>query len=247
MSKNYTLVVNSTTDFDQFKKLPTNRVENRTHIKRLVRAIKDNPDLTKLNFIVVNDKNQVVDGQHRLKAHVALAEGGEIFPIWYVIRPGLTITDARALNAGAKPWKPRDYAEVFAEAGNKNYDIYLNFSERTKLNHDIVVRYLALDGDWSLNTFKEGGFKVQSLTQSQRLAERLEDTGEFFEEWIHRSYAIGFLEVARSSHYDHQRMLAQLELYGKSLMNVPLTNVEIARQLQRIYNKGREDKVTLLA
>lgn len=247
MSTSYALVVKSSTDFGQFKKLPTNRVENSTHIKRLVRAINKNPDLTKLNFITVNESYQVVDGQHRLAAHRALADCGEIYPIWYATRSGLTIKDAQEYNAGAKPWRPKEYADVFAESGDKNYELYLEFVNRTGLNHDIAVRYLALDSDFTLDTFRNGGFKAQNYTQTQRLAERLEDTGEYFDQWQHRSYAIGFLMVARSNDYDHQRMLEQLDLHGKSLQTVPLKNVDIARQLQRIYNKLRTDKVILLA
>jgi len=50
----------------------------------------------------------------------------------------------------------------------------------------------------------------------------------------------------RSSNYSQERMLEQLETNSKYLRVIDMKYEEVSRTLQRIYNVGREDKVTLI-
>jgi len=144
MDKSHSLTVYETRDYDLFKILPGNRQLYPTQIKKLANNIAKNPAFTKISPILVNEQMEVIDGQHRLAAYKKYAdENGINHSIYFVIVKGLGLAEARGLNAGSKPWSPKDYAVAYERSGNAEYGTYLKYSKSTGLNHDILVRYLA--------------------------------------------------------------------------------------------------------
>jgi hypothetical protein len=253
MDQSHTLTVYETRDYDLFKILSGNRALSQSQIKKLANSIAKNPAFTKLSPILVNDRMEVIDGQHRLAAYKKFAEDNGIkHPVYFVISKNIGIAEARSLNAGSKPWSPRDYAVAYADSGNIEYAAYLKYAKSTGLNHDILVRYLA-PSNYGLANFRDGGFKVENEKLSRQWFNELEEAslavkGSMTDpiDTDHRGFAIGLLNVMRSPNYDHQRMLEQLESHSKHLRVVDMKNDEISRTLQRIYNIGREDKQALL-
>ena len=71
--------VEETTDYKQFKKVKGNRGYAQRHLKNLVSSIAQN-NLLQYSPIIVNDKMEVIDGQHRLAAAQSLG-----LPIYYVV------------------------------------------------------------------------------------------------------------------------------------------------------------------
>ena len=75
--------IHTTTDYDQFKYIAGNRDVVEAHVKSLSEQI------TIKDFqipIIVNEKMEVCEGQHRLEAYKALS-----IPITYIIKEGLDI------------------------------------------------------------------------------------------------------------------------------------------------------------
>ena len=77
--------IHVTSDYDQFTYLVGNRDIVNKHVKSLSTEI-DNRDLE--IPIIVNEKMEVCDGQHRLEAYKALD-----LPVHYIIKEGLTLGD----------------------------------------------------------------------------------------------------------------------------------------------------------
>ena len=249
-----TLLIKGTKDYSIFKTLSGNRTKNIPQVKRLSKLIETAPNFTYLSPILVNQKMEVIDGQHRIEAYLQHGEEtGEYLTVYYIVRDGFGLTEARALNAGSKPWLPKDYAKAYVEGGNPQYQTYLNFIEKTGLNHDIIARYLSPMG-YSMQVFREGKFVVENEALSKRWVKQLEDVADTIRDSMappaidcrHRSFAIALLELMRSDKYDHLRMLEQLEEYSRVLRQIPMKNRDLAVALQSIYNKGREDKVLLI-
>lgn len=116
---NPTWKIYRTTNYSMFKKLIGNRDIDQRHKIELIKSIKENGYV--MNPILVNERMEVVDGQHRL---AALEELG--LPVYYYIVPGLTAKECGDLNRGQKNWKSIDYINKNAALGNINYRLLKN-------------------------------------------------------------------------------------------------------------------------
>ena len=76
-----------TTDYSVFKYLKGNRAVNELHVRRLVEAIKEK-DLQVP--IIVDEKMNVVEGQHRLEAYKIVGN-----PILYIMKSDVDLSDVR--------------------------------------------------------------------------------------------------------------------------------------------------------
>lgn len=149
--------VQSTTDYGQFKTLGGNRNVNKQHVNRLVKQIENSGNITEISPITVNERMEVIDGQHRLGA----AEKTGV-PINYIVRPGLTIEDALQMNITSKTWTPMDYLNLYAQKGIKAYVDAADILE----NHTwLTVGVLLSIISGSENSGRIRKFKMGELTE----------------------------------------------------------------------------------
>ena len=92
-----------TTDYSMFSSMKHNRNVSEAHIHRLMKSMSEKQYPVP---IVVNEKNEIADGQNRFEAIKALN-----LPVYYMVIPGLTIDDVKRLNRDNKTWNEIDYAE----------------------------------------------------------------------------------------------------------------------------------------
>ena len=238
-----TLPLCVTEDHNIFTTILGNRVKNQLHVNKLKRAFKDYGNITEISPLLVNEKFEIVDGQHRFWAIQELSkETGTPIEIFYLVRNGLDADDAKSMNSGAKPWTPDDYARSYSLDGNKEYATYLSFRRRYDLNGEVLMKYLA-PNDGDRNEFRIGDFEVENVSKSQLWCGRLEEMQTFYRDHKHRSFALAFLTLVSHKQYDHGRMLSQLDKYSSELIRVPLKNRPMREALIDIYNRGIADKV----
>lgn len=246
----YTLPVFKTQDYTIFKKLNGNRELYPNHIKRLVKLIGKNEKFTEKNPIVVNERMEIIDGQHRLAAFESYKKEKGISPdIFYLKVKGLKLGDARSMNAGSKAWLPKDYAKAYALEGNVNYKIYLEFLEEFGLSHHVLQAYLDVydGGGHRTQPFRDGLFKVTDKKKSREDIMKLMEVGEFFKKWKSQHFANAFIKVLNSPRYNHQRMLEQMKSYSEGLENIPARQKEMTPAINMVYSWRRKDKVDLLS
>lgn len=109
-------------DHSAFKSLEGNRSVDDDRVKKIISSIKSVGMIQAP--IVVNENMEVIDGQGRLEACKRLGE-----PVPYIIIPGLTINECRAMNINQENWSMFDYIKSHAECGNENYKRILDFLE----------------------------------------------------------------------------------------------------------------------
>ena len=222
--------IQKTQDYTLFRRIKGNRNVSQPHVKRLLEAIKNDPKTITYNPIVVNSKMEVIDGQHRLEAIKKVD-----LPVYYIIVDDLGLETVQKLNSVSKMWSPMDYAKSFAENGNEDYRIYIDFKVRFKFNHDVVMQYLSLNEPMTGAMFKQGKFTIPNVARSFELATYLQDLQQFYDRITYRNAAYGFLIVVQSPNYDHKRMYRQMKNYAHLLNEQPLAN-DFAREFERIYN-----------
>lgn len=222
--------IKSTNDYNRFKIFDGNRKLNHAHIKAMEATLSEKPHLIPLNPILVNDKFEIIDGQHRFEAIKKLG-----LEIHYIVGDNLGLEDIQALNAASKNWTPTDFAKSYRDLGDKNYDIYLEFKRIYKFNHDILLNFLSLDKPMTTTVFKRGLFRVTNKDKSVDLADKLSSLENFYSGYKRRSFALAFQRMWENPEYDHKQMLEKMEKYGHKLQDYALPN-DYLRALEEIYN-----------
>ena len=107
--------IQSTRDYDKFSLLRGNRLVIPGHVARLTTSILQKNMLAQ-NPIIVNEKFDVIDGQHRLE--VARNNDLEIF---YIVIPGAMLEEIITLNSNNRVWNSMDYVNSYASQGDKDF------------------------------------------------------------------------------------------------------------------------------
>ncbi len=154
-------MIKKTEDLDIFKKHPLNRELHEGNVVKIMSSIKIKNLLDK-RPILVNEKMEIVDGQHRLEACKRLA-----IPIFYEIEKSLESSDIILLNANQKSWSILDFIKHHACAGNKNYVELLSFSQQMRLSPILVVRSISRTEGFH-KTLKRGAFQMPT-PESEKL------------------------------------------------------------------------------
>lgn len=226
-------VVQTSTKYDKFKFIVTNRERNQGHIEKLKKAFQEVGNLTRVQPILVNEKMEIIDGQHRFEAAKDLGE-----PIYFTMRKGLGVNEARSMNILQRPWNVDDYAESYINSGNRNYIDYMRLREDYGFNHSITLLY-AYGGDATglSASFRDGSFVLPDLPGAIKRLDMLASVAEISPDVArYRPFAAALLSTMRVEGYDHKEFLKKLELNADSLMkrlgNIP----DNQRMIEDIYN-----------
>ena len=162
-----------TKDWKSLQFLEDNRDIDDGAVKRLAESIKK---FGQLQPIVINEKWEVIEGQHRVRACKLLG-----IPVLYVISEGATIKEVILMNNIQRGWLNKDYLKCFCHLNHKSHDEYRKmktFFEDYGLNFSVSINLLAggftYTGGGKANTaFKDGNFKIKDLKKAERYASQL--------------------------------------------------------------------------
>lgn len=234
-----------TTDYDKFSLMHNNRDANRSHIEALKDAFVEKGNLTIVQPILVNESLQIIDGQHR---YIAAKELGQ--PIYYTIREGLTIGDARSMNILHRAWTNEDFAWSYAEGGNQQYKDYLKLREDFGFGHAVTMNYI-YGGDVSgvFGIFRRGELQIADpALVRERLSKLYEVLEKVPENMIRdKNIAYALLKIMKNPVYDQRRMLQKMELFGSATMRRFGDREEYLRALEETYNyrAGENNRIRL--
>lgn len=229
-----------TKDLGQFKIMDGNRAIDRNHVSRLKESLKiTGNSLLKQRPIIINDKGEIVDGQHRF---VACSELG--LPIYYVNTNNYNLNEVMVLNCNNKNWSMIDFASMFASQGKKDYEYFLMFKEQHGIDCDSAAALLAGNHRFDRAMFRSGHFKVKNIRQAQEAIEKIYDFKSSYVGFKRRSFVAACLTMFKTKGYSHNVMKQKLELgIGRNLQHVPQTRMYL-QQLETIYNyKNSKNKL----
>jgi ParB-like nuclease family protein len=145
----------STTDYSIFKKLEQNReVTDEVYVQRLIENIKkDDGKYLMARPITINEKFEVLDGQHRLEAAKRLG-----IKIYYIVIEGGTYKDVLSMNLHIhKDWKLSDWLHLHVNLKHPEYIKLAGFLETLGKDYDYIIPFFS--GRDKYNTpFKSGDF-----------------------------------------------------------------------------------------
>jgi hypothetical protein len=225
--------VEHTFDYTKFKSIAGNRKYSEHHVGMLMDSFQNHPELIELRPILVNERMEVLDGQHRLEALRRMN-----LKVPYQVVPGGNLATIQILNGTQLTWRLLDFVKSFAAAGNAEYSALLEYNRRYSFSTRFMAALIGASATLHVDKLiKSGKFQVrEDLEEAESFLRHYEDLmvkspmlfkskGEVFVAALYR--------VWRYEDYDQDRMLAQLD--NRPLMP-QATRIQYLKELESTYN-----------
>tara|TARA_R110000787_G_scaffold179097_1_gene290827 strand:+ start:241 stop:1005 length:765 start_codon:yes stop_codon:yes gene_type:complete len=228
-----------TYDYSIFKKLDGNREIDIKHLNNLKKSI----DKTHLPIpIVINEKYEIIDGQHRLEISGKLK-----LPVYYIIINGATLDDVKLLNTNSKAWNLKDYLHSYCKSGNKTYLAVRKFINEhgfgmvdsltmlscTKTNRGIDQR-----------KFKTGIYEIKDINKANETALKIEEVKTYFSKYQSRSFVLSMILLFHNKDYNHKKFIRNLSLFPTKLKSCS-NKYDYLKNIEEIYNYNQKKKIRL--
>ena len=234
-----TNTIYTTNNYSLFKSIDGNRVLNQLHLKRLKQSIEKNYLFT---VITVNERYEIIDGQHRFEAAKELN-----MPVNYIVCEGYGLNEVHILNQNSKIWNAEDYLTGYCDLGITDYLKYKRFKDKYRFGHAecmaLLCGVIASGGDIQ-QAFKRGEFKVTHWQQACEYANRIWAFSELYEGFLRKSFVYAMLELFEKPEFDFNEFVHKVKLYPSALTNCSDKPQYIAL-IEEIYNYKRRNKINL--
>ncbi|MGG7162970.1 ParB N-terminal domain-containing protein [Clostridium ihumii] len=194
-----------TYDYEIFDKVNGNRVINPLNYTKLLKSIEEKQLLIP---ICVNDKLQIIDGQHRFEACKTLNK-----PIQFYISDDYTIEDVMRANQVSKNWIRVDFLNLFISRNNENYIEFARILDIYKINITDLLKVFAYVQDISLKDLSRDFDKGYFFSEGKELVENffiaLEDF-KLFNKYRTTQFVGAFMKLYFHNSYSHEKMKDRL-------------------------------------
>lgn len=227
-----------TKDYSVFKDHADNRNIRESHVRKLIERMRKNGWL-KTSTVIVNEKFQIIDGHHRVKAAVQAGVS-----IRYIIIRGATGDDITALNTTRLQWSPFDHLEKFVKRGNQHY-IY--FSELSKKYPHFKYTEIGMFCKNSItpivrDSFENGLFVTKSMKVADKWASEITQLKDAFPKYYNKSIFVRAMVklLSQKSEFHFDEFMKKVEL--RPTMLVPCGTVDqYVTMIIKLYNYKRRD------
>ncbi len=219
----------STKEYSQFIVLKGNRKVDNKHVNHLIESMKIEYYMSPIQ---VNERMEVIDGQHRIQAARALK-----LPVYYYIAKGTNLKTVQTLNSNSKDWKTEDYLQSYIEQGLKDYIVYKQFSDAYGYSHRINLALLMgmFTGEEADKEFRNGEFKIKDIQKAREIAAKLTQVEPYYKGYKRRNFCYAIIRCLKIKGYNHERFLQKLTYQSRKM--VDCSNVEqYVELIEEIYN-----------
>ena len=246
--------VYKTNNLSMFKQIDGNRIPNLQHVKRLAESIRVYG--MKCNPILVNEKMQVIDGQHRVMA----AKEAESF-VYYIVVDGYSLNEVHTLNLNQKNWAKKDFMEGYADMGIESYITLKDFVEKNEdytFNDCIGLCQNTASGgsrtltgqtrgnrlDGNAQIFEQGTWKYGNINLAQDMANKIRMIKPYYLGYNKSTFVGTMITLFNNSNFDFNEFMHKLRLQPTAL--VDCANREQYKTLiEDIYNYKSRNKISL--
>ena len=217
-----------TKDYDMFKSIKANRMISPTNYNKLVRSMSEKQLVTP---ICVNEKMEIIDGQHR---YMAAKELGK--PVYYYIEPGYREEEMKRANLVSSNWNKNDFLNMFI---SQNDPTYIKIKELMDTYSIVVSDMIKIISAIREDNYRETGLAFEegtiviSNSDFLDIESFLESLSLFkdFKQYNRSKFISAYLELYFHASYNHDQMV---DKYKK-------------RKTQLIPQLTRDGYLTLLA
>jgi hypothetical protein len=141
-----------TTDYSIFRTLTGNREPKSPHVKRIAKSMKEKQLLVP---IIVNEKMELIDGQHRFLACKSLG-----LPVYFIIQNGYSIPEVQRINTASCNWGSTNFVQSYIDTGNENYIVFKQFQDQFNLPVSCTMTLMGIESANDIKNFKHGMFSI---------------------------------------------------------------------------------------
>lgn len=227
-------VVQSTMDYERFKLIGANRDVHRPTVNRIKRSIEQRGNLSQASPINVNERFEVIDGQHRL---TALAELN--LPVFFTVVPGLSIEDARQMNLLHKRWGSEDFLKTYAVEGRLPYIEFQKLKDAfDELPFSVVLAAVyAHQSVKGQAEFRKGELEMFDVDEVTARLDRLSALASVNPAFKTRAMAYAFFRAEQTDRFNYDRLYEKVVEKGAELWAFQSV-VDNLRQLEALYNQN---------
>lgn len=235
MSKDVTIYGNimETKEYSMFKQIKGNRKINKANYAKIVNSMKEEQLVIP---IVVNERYEIIDGQHRFEACKSLEK-----PIYFFIVRGYGLEQVKRANIASINWKKDDYLDMFIEEGNNVYKEFSQIIEQYDLNISNLLKIFAIIQDKQVARigyeFEEGKFTLEGKEIVLNFLMALEDF-KFFKYYKTNNFITAFTRLYFRNEYEHDKMKSKLINHKASLEKRSTTDEYLVLLCNKIYSFG---------
>jgi len=215
--------VNSTNDYSMFKTLQGNRNVNKLHVKRLKESFRQ---AYLLSPIVVNEKYEIIDGQHRFQAAMEMN-----LPINFIVCNHYSLKEVQMLNTNMTNWKKIDYLNAYCDLNFPEYLKFRNFMRRFpefgmascetiltdslagghKTSSSSVLKGdINKSGSYAIRYFQEGDLEIPNYEKSIENAEKIMMIKPYYDGFNRNTFVRAMIGIFRLEYYSHSKLIERL-------------------------------------
>lgn len=237
--------VHETKDYEMFNFMQGNRSIDPQNLKRIMQSMSEN---YLVSPITVNEKNEIIDGQHRYTAAKALD-----LPIRFIVCKNYGLNEVQTLNSNSKNWNTVDYLNSFCELGYEEYHkVRLFMNQFPEFTVSSAIALLSAGKGTrkekktaKMNTFNTGAFKVTDWQFAARTAREIMDLSPYTSLYKNRSFLVAYIGVRKNKNFKPAVFKEKVKKYA--FMIEPRTNVtEYKTLFESIYNYRNRNKVSII-
>jgi hypothetical protein len=247
--------VYKTSNLSMFKHIEGNRIPNLQHIRRLADSIRVYG--MKCNPILVNERMEVIDGQHRL---LAAKDAGSF--VYYIIISGYSLSEVHTLNLNQKNWSKSDYMDGYANKGIQSYIKLKAFVEKNddfgfgnclamcsnisnatgnytiakKYNKDGVIGNKA-------EVFEDGTWVGKDFNLAQEWANKIRMIKSYYSGYNKTTFVGTMITLFNHPHFDMSEFMHKLRLQPTALVDCSNRD-QYKTLIEDIYNYRSRNKVS---
>ena len=231
----------STYEYDKFKKIKGNRKINFKNLGKIINSMSKKQLVIP---ILVNEKFEVIDGQHRLQACIELG-----LPVYYYIVEGYGDCEVITTNLNQENWTKSQFLDYYIDHENHNYILFEEIRRNNGLNINQLLNILAKVKNVTFKSlsfsFVEGTFRLsqEDVWQATNFLTCLQDFSKY-KYYKSDSFVLAFLCLYHYQPYDHSHIIEQLKIRGDKL-NIYASKGEYLRILTTEIYSNHKGKKTI--
>lgn len=222
-----------TNNYDLFKIVKGNRRVNQANYSKIIKSMKEEQLIIP---IVVNEKYEIIDGQHRFMASKDLGK-----PIYYFVVNGYGIEQVKRANIASSNWKKEDYLAMFISEDNANYIEFEEIRERYDMSISNLLKIFSIVQNKQLARvsyeFEDGLFTLEGKEVVLDFLTSLEDFN-FFKFYKSTNFITAFIKLYFRPEYEHDKMKSKLNNYRSTLEKRSTSDEYLVLLCNRLYSFG---------
>ena len=202
-------------DYAKFKLHPKNRKIRPNNLERIQNSMQIK---NLFNPILVNEKYEIIDGNHRFSSWKNLN-----LPILFIIVEGYGVTEMQTLNLNKSDWNHDDYLDLYVKEEVKDYIKFKNIKDKYELNFSDLIHIIdilsgkKIIGENKLSRiFDEGKLSVNWYDKIEDFLNEL----SLFDKYNfsrHTSFVRAFLKLYTEKFYDKKYIRYRIDICDNKL------------------------------